>query len=185
MAVRFTSLSWYGYIMTQGAILTILIPRPDSSVFRLFIGLLYGILLTGFFVTTLEVEGAEESVYRCEDGSFTNRPDAGCLPYRAQGSVTVSPDGQPPEIIRDRLKSDTSTMTAVLPPPSGKLSKNGYTLCGLYDEWQALRRTTKGGTVFQRGRDVARWQALSKMFLSVGTPQCETPPVVRAAQAPR
>ena len=148
-------------------------------------GLLSGLLLTGCFVGTLEAEGAEETVYRCEDGSFTNRPDAGCLPYRSQGSVTVSPDGRPPAIIRDRLKSDTSTMTAVLPPPSGKLSKDGYTLCGLYDEWQALRRTTRGGMVFQRGRDVARWQALSRMFLDVGTPQCEVQPVVRAAQASR
>lgn len=140
--------------------------------------------MVGCGVLTLEAEGAEE-VYRCEDGSFTNRFDAACTPYRSQGFVTVSPDGQPPAIIRDRVKGDTSIMTAVLPPPSGKRSKTGYTLCGLYDEWQALRRTTSGGTVFPRGRDVARWQALSKMFLSVGTPQCEVVSEVRAAQAPR
>ena len=158
--------------------------RPFPSVSGLLKGLLFGLLLTACGVPTLEAEGAEEMVYRCEDGSFTNRPDADCLPYRSQGSVTVSPDGQPPAIIQDRLKSDMSTMTAVLPPPSGKLSKNGYTLCGLYEEWQALRRITKGGMIFQRGRDVARWQALSRIFLSVGTPQCEIVPVVRAAQAP-
>ncbi|HET7059629.1 MAG TPA: hypothetical protein VFI05_12870 [Nitrospiraceae bacterium] len=156
--------------------------RPYSS--GLFTGLLSGLLLTVCFVTTPESAGAEE-VYRCEDGSFTNRLDAGCTPYRSQGSVTVSPDGQPPAIIRDRVKSDASIMTAVLPPPSGKISKTGYTLCGLYEEWQALRRTTSSGTVFLRGRDVARWQALSKIFLSVGTPQCEVLPVVRAAQASR
>jgi len=170
--------------MIEGAMLIGSPRTPYPSVSCLFTGLLSGLLLTGCFVPTLEAEGAEGIVYRCEDGSFTNRPDAGCLPYRSQGSVTVSPDGQPPAIIQDRLKSDTSTITAVLPPPSGKLSKNGYTLCGLYEEWQALRRTTKGGMVFQRGRDVARWQALSRMFLSVGTPQCEIVSVVRAAQAP-
>jgi hypothetical protein len=147
----------------------------------LFAGLLFGILLIGC-LTSLQ---AEEIVYRCEDGSFTNRQDAGCTPYRSQGIVTVSPDGQPPAIIRDRVKGDTSTMTAVLPPPSGRLSKTGYTLCGLYNEWQALRRTTNGGTVFLRGRDVARWQALSRIFLSVGTPQCEVPPTVEAAHASR
>ena len=156
--------------------------RPYSS--GLFTGLLSGLLLTVCFVTTPESAAAEE-VYRCEDGSFTNRLDAGCPPYRSQGSVTVSPDGQPPAIIRDRVKGDTSTMTAVLPPPSGRLSKTGYTLCGLYNEWQALRRATNGGTIFVRGRDFARWQALSRIFLNVGTPQCEVLTVVRAAQASR
>lgn len=164
--------------------LTISSSRPYPSVPRLLTGLLSGLLLTACFVAIFDAEGAEEGVYRCEDGSFTNRPDGGCLPYRSQGLVTVSPDGQPPAIIQDRLKSDASTMTAVLPPPSGKLPKNGYTLCGLYEEWQALRRTTKGGTVFQRGRDVARWQALSRIFLNVGTPRCEIVPVMRAAQTP-
>jgi hypothetical protein len=156
--------------------------RQSSS--GLFAGPLSWLLLIVCFVTTLEAEGAEE-VYRCEDGSFTNRPNAGCTPYRSQGSVTASPDGQPPAIIRDRMKYDTSIMTAVLPPPSGKMSNAIYTVCGLYDEWQALRRTTSGGVVFLRGRDVARWQALSKMFLSVGTSECEVLPMVRAAQASR
>ena len=148
----------------------------------LFAGLLFGTLLNGWCLSNLQ---AEEIVYRCEDGSFTNRPDAGCTPYRSQGVVTVSPDGQPPAIIRDRVKGDTSTMTAVLPPPSGRLSKTGYTLCGLYNEWQVLRRATNGGTVFLRGRDVARWQALSRIFLNVGTPQCEVLPTVQAAHASR
>ena len=156
--------------------------RPYSSGF--FTALFPVLLLLVCLVTTPKSQGAEE-VYRCEDGSFTNRLDAGCTPYRFQESVTVSPDGQPPAIIRDRVKSDTSIMTAVLPPPSGKMSKTGYTLCGLYDEWQALRRSTRSGMVFQRVRDVARWQALSRMFLDVGTPQCEVLPVVQAAQASR
>lgn len=168
--------------------LRVLLLGQHSSVSYLFTGLLSGLLsgllLTGRLVLSVQAEGIEE-IYRCEDGSFTNRPDAGCTSYRTQGSVTVSPEGRPPAVIRDRVKGDTSTMTAVLPPPSGKLSKTGYTLCGLYEEWQALRRTTSGGTVFTRGRDVTRWKALSKIFLSVGAPQCEAPPVVRAAQASR
>jgi hypothetical protein len=148
---------------------------------RRLLALLAGLLLSGWFGATLQ---AEEVMYRCEDGSFTNRAAAACPPYRSQGSITVSPDGQPPPLIRDRLKGDSSIMTAVLPPPSGKASKTGFTLCGLYDEWETLRRTTSGGTVFSHSRDVARWQALSRIFLSLGTPQCEGHSTVRAAHAP-
>lgn len=140
------------------------------------------LLLSGWFGVTLQ---AEEVMYRCEDGSFTNRPDAACPPYRSQGSLTVSRDGQPPPFLHDRLKGDSSTLTAVLPPPSGKVPKTGFTLCGLYDEWETLRRTTSGGTMFSRSRDVARWQALSRIFLSVGTPQCEVHSTVQAAHASR
>lgn len=149
---------------------------------RRLLALTAAVLLSGWFSVTLQ---AEEVMYRCEDGSFTNRADAGCTPYQSHGSVTSSPDGQPPQPIHDRLKGDTSTMMAVLPPPFGKASKTGFTLCGLYDEWETLRRTTRGGTVFSRGRDVARWQALSRIFLSVGTPQCDMPSPVRAAHASR
>lgn len=183
----FLSLSWYGHRNNCRSLyeaMLELIVSPCRRYSAGFFTALLPVLLLVCLVTTPESQGAEE-VYRCEDGSFTNRLDAGCTPYRIQGSVTVSPDGQPPAIIRDRVKSDTSIMIAVLPPPSGKISKTGYTLCGLYDEWQALRRTTRGGIVFQRGRDVARWQALSRMFLDVGTPQCEVLPVVQAAQASR
>lgn len=142
-----------------------------------------GLLLSGWVgVTTLQ---AEEVMYRCEDGSFTNRADAACPSYRSQGSLTVSPDGQPPPFLRDRSKGARSTLTAVLPPPSGKVPKTGFTLCGLYDEWETLRRTTSVGTVFFRSRDVARWQALSRIFLSVGTPQCEINSTVQAAHASR
>ncbi len=153
----------------------------DSFPHRLF-ALSTGLLLSGWFGVTLQ---AEEVMYRCEDGSFTNRADAACSPYHSQGSITASPDGQPPPLLRDRLKGDSNTMTAILPPPSGKASKTGFTLCGLYDEWKTLRRTTSGGTVFSRSRDVARWQALSRIFLSVDTPQCEVHSTVRAAQASR
>jgi hypothetical protein len=146
------------------------------------LALIAGLLLSGWVGVTLQ---AEEVMYRCEDGSFTNRADAACSPYRSQGSITVSPDGQPPPLIRDRLKGESSTMTAVLPPPSGKASKAAFTLCGLYDEWETLRRTTSGGMVFSRSRDVARWQALSRIFLSVGTPQCEVQSTVQAAHAAR
>ena len=117
---------------------------------RRLLALIAGVLLSGCFGVTLQ---AEEVMYRCEDGSFTNRADAACPPYRSQGSLTVSADG--------------------------------FTLCGLYDEWETLRRTTSGGMVFSRSRDVARWQALSRIFLSVGTPQCDVQPTVRAAHASR
>jgi hypothetical protein len=149
---------------------------------RRLLALIAGVLLSGWFGITLQ---AVEVMYRCEDGSFTNRPDAACPPYRSRGSLTVSPDGQPPSLLRDRLKGDSSTMTAVLPPPSGKVSKTGSTLCGLYDEWETLRRITSGGTVFSRSRDVARWQALSRIFLSIDTPECEVHSTVRAAHASR
>ena len=165
--------------------MSISLRRPYSSVSWIFPAFVSGLLLAASFVAAPEAEGAEEIVSSCEDGSFTNRADVRCLPYRSLGAVTVLPDDRTAAVVRDRAKSDTRTMTAVLPPPSGKISKTGYTLCGLYEEWQALRRTTSSGTVFLRGRDVARWQALSKIFLSVGTPQCEVLPVVRAAQASR
>ena len=153
----------------------------DSFPRRLF-ALIAGLLLTAWSGVTLH---AEEVMYRCDDGSFTNRTDSACPPYRAQSSIAVSPDGQPPALLRDRLKGDSSTMSAILPPPSGKVSKVGFTLCGLYDEWDTLRRTTNGGMVFSHSRDVARWQALSRVFLSLGIPQCEVQPTIRAAHASR
>lgn len=153
----------------------------DSFPRRLF-ALIGGLLLSAWCGVILH---AEEAVYRCDDGSFTNRTDTACPPWRAQGSIAVSPDGQPPALFRDRLKGDSSTMSAVLPPPSGKVLKTGLTLCELYDEWDTLRRTTNGGMVFSRSRDVARWQALSRLFLSLGTPQCQVQPTIRSAHASR
>ena len=149
----------------------------------ILLGLLAGIFLSMRSNVILLVH-AEETVYRCEDGLFTNRTDAGCFPYRPQGSVMVSPDGQPPLAIRDHSKPNTTTMTAVLPPPAGKVSKGGYTLCSLYEEWQTLRRVTRSGAVFRK-REFARWQALSRVFLSVGTPQCEGQSTIQAAHASR
>ena len=127
---------------------------------------------------------AEDALYRCDEGSFTNCAEAGCASYQTQGSVTVSPDGQPSTAIRERARF-IPTITAVLPPPSGKVPKNGSTLCGLYDEWQTLRRMTNGGVMFQRGRDVTRWQALSRIFQYIDPPQCDVEPTVRAAHASR
>jgi hypothetical protein len=149
---------------------------------RSLFALIAGLLLNAWCGVILH---AEEIMYRCEDGSFTNRTDTVCPPYRGQPSIAESPDGQPPTLLRNRLKVDSSTMSAVLPPPSGKVSKTGFTLCGLYDEWDTLRRTTNGGMVFSRSRDVARWQALSRVFLSLGTPQCDVQPTIRAAHASR
>src|SRR3982750_2875952 len=80
---------------------------------------------------------AEDALYRCDDGSFTNRAEAGCASYQTQGSIAISPDGQPPPVIRERARS-TTTIAAVLPPPAGKVRKNESTLCGLYEEWQTL-----------------------------------------------
>lgn len=158
--------------------------QPRASRSRVvFTSLIVGYLLAVSWVpASLQ---AEELTYRCEDGSFTNDADAGCAAYEPQGSVTVSPDGRPPSAIRDQLRADTTTMTAVLPPPAGKISKSDPTLCDLYEEWQILRRTTSGGSVFLHGRDLARWRALSRLFLTVGTPRCEGRLPVQAAHVSR
>lgn len=97
--------------------------------------------------------------------------------------VTTSPDGQPPAAIRNRLASDTSVMTAILPPPGGKVVKTAPTLCALYNEWQTLRRTTNSGTVLVGKRDFSRWQALSRLFADVGIPQCAAPSSIQSAQS--
>jgi hypothetical protein len=150
----------------------------------LFVGLIDVLLVMADWSVIATVR-AEDMMYRCDDGSFTNRAEAACAPYSSPGSVTVAPDGQPPPSIRDRVRSDPPTITAVLPPPAGKISKNGQTLCGLYDEWHVLRHATNGGTVFHRGRDVARWQALSRLFQYIDAPQCDVASTVRSAQASR
>jgi hypothetical protein len=123
-----------------------------------------------------------ETMFRCDDGSFTNRTDAGCSPYEPQGTVRTSPDGQPPAAIRDRPTLDTTVMTAIL-PPGGKASKISPSLCTLYEEWQILRRSTHSGTVLVRKRDMSRWQALSRLFGDVGVPQCAVRAAVQAAHS--
>lgn len=138
------------------------------------------VLLSILFVSHLH---ATDTMYRCDDGSFTNRADAGCPAYQPQGVVTTSPDGQPPSAIRDRLIGDTTVMTAILPPPGGKAAKAAPTLCALFNEWQTLRRTTNNGTVLARKRDFSRWQALSRLFADVGMPQCAVPSSIQSAQS--
>jgi hypothetical protein len=121
-------------------------------------------------------------IYRCDDGTYTNRADAGCSPYEPKGTVITSPDGLPPAAVRDRPTLDTTVMTAIL-PPGGKVSQAAPTLCTLYEEWQALRRSTRSGTVLVRKRDMSRWQALSRLFGDVGVPQCVASPAIQSAHS--
>lgn len=125
---------------------------------------------------------AAETIYRCDDGSFTNRADAECAPYEPQGTVITTPDGQLPAAIRDRATLNTTVMTAILPPGS-KASKISPSLCTLYEEWQALRRSTRGGTVLVHKHDRSRWQALSRLFGDVGVPQCIAPSAIQSAHS--
>jgi len=44
---------------------------------------------------SIAVALASDELYRCSDGTFTNRVERQCAPYEAKGTVTVQGAGDP------------------------------------------------------------------------------------------
>jgi hypothetical protein len=106
---------------------------------------------------------AYESMYRCDDGTFTNVAERMCAPYEPQGTVLVLPEGTSLASMR-ALLGEPTPMTAQLPDPAS--------VCNLYKEWQVLNLRTGGGVIFTNTQDVPRWMSLSRIFTAIGAPHC-------------
>lgn len=51
------------------------------------------IVLAFVGLSTVRIASAGDELYRCSDGTFTNRVDRQCTPYEAKGTVTVQGAG--------------------------------------------------------------------------------------------
>ena len=121
-----------------------------------------GIALFMVAVASAPVGSAEDRLYQCQDGTFTNRPERLCAPYNSTGVVVIMPKGATMNSVRAMLHEPETTRP--LPDPRG--------ICTLYEEWVALNLRTEGGHNFQLTQDRPRWIALSRVFTAIGTPNC-------------
>lgn len=101
-------------------------------------------------------------MYKCEDGTFTNRPELLCEPYEPKGRLLILPEGV----------TLNSVKALVAEPPAQPASSDRPLVCQLYDEWVALNLRTEGGHNFQLTQDRPRWIALSRIFTAIGAPAC-------------
>lgn len=127
-------------------------------------------LLILFLLTlTPTVASASDQFFKCEDGTFTNRPEHLCAPYEPHGTVMIAPEGSRPSHFAPFLEG-----TLPAPPPivTGQAGVASQDVCVLYQEWVALNLQTGGGVTFRNTQDVPRWQSLSRMFTAIGRPQC-------------
>ena len=105
----------------------------------------------------------DESIYRCDDGTFTNVAERLCEPYEPKGTVLVRPEG-----------ASFASMRALLGEPAAKAAQlpDPASICNLYKEWQALNLRSGGGVTFANTQDVPRWMSLSRIFTAIGSPYC-------------
>jgi hypothetical protein len=126
-------------------------------------------MLIGIAVTMLLLPvsplpaSANERMFRCDDGTFTNVAERMCEPYEPKGTVLVLPEGASFASMR-ALLGEPAAKTAQLPDPAS--------ICNLYKEWQALNLRSGGGVTFANTQDVPRWMSLSRIFTAIGAPYC-------------
>ncbi|MEP6887758.1 MAG: hypothetical protein ABI945_05490 [Nitrospirales bacterium] len=106
---------------------------------------------------------ANEPMFRCDDGTFTNVAERMCEPYEPKGTVLVLPEGASLASMR-ALLGGPAAKTAQLPDPAS--------ICNLYKEWQVLNLRSGGGVTFANTQDVPRWMSLSRIFTAIGAPYC-------------
>jgi hypothetical protein len=115
---------------------------------------------------------ANDQLFRCDDGTFTNRTDLLCAPYESHGTVMVAPEGTRPAHFAPFLEQNKPAVPPVVAirPDAAAATPD---VCGLYQEWAMLNLQTGGGVTFRNTQDVPRWQSLSRLFTAIGRPQCE------------
>src|SRR5687768_12414467 len=101
---------------------------------------------------------AEEPMFRCDEGTFTNVAERMCEPYEPKGTVLVMPERASSASMRPFL-GESTPKTAQLPDPPS--------ICNLYQEWQALNLRSGGGVTFANTHDVPRWMSLSRIFTAI------------------
>lgn len=121
------------------------------------------IVATILFLVSPVMGSANEAMYRCDDGTFTNVAEHMCAAYEPKGTVLVMPEGATLASMR-ALLGEPVAKAAPLPDPSS--------VCALYKEWQVLNLRTGGGVTFTNTQDVPRWMSLSRIFTAIGAPHC-------------
>ena len=130
------------------------------------------LMLFILFAVTAPLASANDQLFRCDDGTFTNRADLLCAPYESHGSVMVAPEGTRPANFAPFFEKYPPALPPVIAtrPDAPTASPD---VCALYQEWAMLNLQTGGGVTFRNTQDVPRWQSLSRMFTAIGRPQCE------------
>jgi hypothetical protein len=105
---------------------------------------------------------ADDRMFLCDDGTFTNRSERLCPAYQPKGTVMIAPAG-----------ASLQSMRALFPEPASKAKlPDPPEVCNLYREWVALNVRTGGGVTFPTTQDIPRWTALSRIFTAIGAPHC-------------
>ena len=125
-----------------------------------------------FFLAASTAASADEQLFRCDDGTFTNRAERLCAPYESHGSVMVAPPGSRPANFAPFFEQPRVPLPPVMAATPDTRTANPD-ICALYQEWAMLNLQTGGGVTFRNTQDVPRWQSLSRMFTAIGRPQCE------------
>ena len=110
---------------------------------------------------------ADEAMYKCEDGMFTNRADLLCQPYQPKGNVLIAPPGASFAAIKTLFGEPAQASDS---SPKVKLQDSLH-VCNLYKEWIAMNAQSGGGVTFQNTQDVPRWITLSRIFTAIPAPQ--------------
>ena len=129
------------------------------------------LMMLVFLTVTAPIASAAEQLFRCDDGTVTNRPERLCTLYEPRGAVMIAPEGSRPSTFTPFFESNR------LAPPliAGQAAVPTVSpdVCALYQEWAALNLQTGGGVTFRNTQDIPRWLSLSRLFTAIGRPQCE------------
>ena len=101
---------------------------------------------------------ADEPIYKCEDGMFTNRVELLCQPYESRGKVLILTQGM-----------SVASARALMGGPSS-LGETGQKV-NLSDPANVCNLYKAGGVTFHLTQDVARWVALARIFPAGVPPQ--------------
>lgn len=130
------------------------------------------LMLFIIFIVTAPLASANDELFRCEDGTFTNRADLLCTPYESHGSLMVAPEGSRPAQFAPYFEQSRSSVPPVVATrPEAQTAT--LEVCSLYREWAMLNVQTGGGVTFRNTQDLPRWLSLSRIFTAIGQPQCE------------
>jgi hypothetical protein len=130
------------------------------------------LMLFIIFIVTAPFASANDELFRCEDGTFTNRADLLCKPYESTGSLMVAPEGSRPAQFApyfEQRRSSVPPMVSTRPEAQTATSE----VCTMYHEYTMLSAQTGGGVTFRNTQDIPRWLSLARMFTAIGHPQCE------------
>jgi hypothetical protein len=72
---------------------------------------------------------AVDRVYRCADGTFTNRPERRCAPYEPSGVVSVLPEGETLRSAKARIAKKRPICRRPPAPPTAHDAETAAPAC--------------------------------------------------------